>query len=135
MNKIDEEKTKNLAAGGGFRLDEIPVRKIYDQAQQLDKITLPKIAATRGKDSEDYKFWESVYKSLLYAVIIIDRDRTLVLKLQQANQLMGFYKGCSEQYEKELLKYTTIEDIWITGAGEKIAAGIAGRVNDLLTNK
>jgi hypothetical protein len=135
MNKIDQEKTNNLSAGGKFRLDEIPVRKIYDQAQQLDNVILPKIAVTRGKDSEDYKFWQGVYKSLLYAVMILDRDRTLVVKLQQANQLLGFYKGVAEQNERALLKYTTIEDVWITGAGEKIAAGIAGRVEDLLTNK
>lgn len=135
MNKIDQEKTNNLAAGGRFNLDEIPVRKIYDQAQQLDNVILPKIALTRGKDSEDYKFWQGVYKSLLYAVMILDRDRWLVIKLQQANQLVNFYKTSAETNERELLKYTTIENVWASGAADGIAADIGRRVDDLLTNK
>lgn len=132
--KIDQIKTENLAAGGKFRLDEIPLRKFYDQAQYIEKTLLPAIEKKSGQGT-DYVFFKDVYKSLLYAVMIVDRDRTLVMRLQQSNQLQGFYKGIAEQNERELLKYTTMEDIWLNNAGEKIAGGIRQRVEDLLTNK
>ena len=133
--KINVEKTKNLASGGKFRLEQIPVRKFYDQAQYIEKSILPKVAETRGKDSADYQFFNDVYRSLLYAVMIVDRDRTLVLKMQQINQINQFLQERADLAERELLKYTTMEDLYATGAMDHIAAGVVQRVNDLLTNK
>jgi hypothetical protein len=133
--KIDVEKTKNLAAGGKFQLSEIPVRKFYDQSQYIDNVLLPAIERRDGKESVNYKFFSDVYRSLLYAVMIMDRDRTLVLKLQQINQINQFLQERADLAERELLKYTTMEDLYATGAMDHIAAGVVQRVNDLLTNK
>ena len=133
--KIDKVKTENLATGGKFRFEEIPLRKFYDQAQYLEKTILPKIATRSGKSSADYQFFTELYRSILYAVMIVDRDRSLVMKLQHEKQLNAFLKTRADLAESELLKYTTIEDIWLSDAQGKIADGIRQRVEDLLNNK
>lgn len=133
--KIDAEKTKNLADGGKFRLEDIPVRKFYDQSQYIDNVLLPAIERRDGKESTNYKFFTDVYRSLLYAVMIMDRDRTLVLKMQQINQINQFLQERTDLAERELSKYTTMEDLYATGAMDHIAAGVVQRVNDLLTSK
>jgi hypothetical protein len=133
--KIDQLKTENLAAGGKFRMDEIPLRKFYDQAQYIEKTLLPAIERKSGKTSVDYQFFSDVYRSLLYAVMIVDRDRSLVMKLQHARQMNAFLQARADLAESELLKYTTLEDIWLTDAQEKISVGVRQRVENLLTNK
>lgn len=135
MNRVDEEKTKNLAAGGKFRLDEIPLRKFFEQAQYIEKTLLPAIERKSGKASADYQFFENVYKSLLYAVLVVDRQSLLVNKLQQANQLMAIHKQRADVAEGELQKYVTMEDLILSGAMDSIAKGVVQHVNDLLTNK
>jgi hypothetical protein len=135
MDKIDQEKTKNLADGKRFRLDEIPLRKFYDQAQYIEKTLLPAVEKSRGRQSADYQFFESVYKSLLYAVMIADREQALVKKVQHYRQLSDFYESRAKLSEAELMKYTTLENLYISGGLEIISSGIAQRVNDLLTNK
>jgi hypothetical protein len=134
-NKIDTEKTENLAAGKKFRLDEIPLRKFFDQAQYIEKTLLPAIEKKIGNKSADYQFFKEVYRSLLYAVMLADRDRTLIMKLQHEKQYNSFLQARADLAEKELLKYTTMEDIWATDAMDKISVGIRNRVEDLLTNK
>lgn len=135
MNKVDEEKTKNLAAGGKFRLDEIPLRKFFEQAQYIEKTLLPAIEKKSGKKSADYQFFTEVYKSMLYAVVIMDREQTVVKQWQQNVQLAQIHKDRADMAERELLKYTTMEDLIMTGAMDSIARGVVQRVNDLLTNK
>jgi hypothetical protein len=135
MNKVDQAKTENLAAGGKFRLEEIPIRKFYDQAQYIEKTLLPAIERKSGKQSADYQFFHSVYMSLLYATVIVDRDRSLVMKVQHANQINAFLQQRADLAEKELMKYTTMEDLFVTDALDHIARGVVQRVNDLLTNK
>ena len=71
MNKVDHAKTENLATGGKFRLEEIPIRKFYDQAQYIERTLLPAIERKSGKNSADYQFFNSVYMSLLYATMIV----------------------------------------------------------------
>ena len=116
-------------------MDEIPLRKFYDQAQYIEKTLLPAIERKSGKTSVDYQFFSDVYRSLLYAVMIVDRDRSLVMKLQHARQMNAFLQARADLAESELLKYTTLEDIWLTDAQEKISVGVRQRVENLLTNK
>jgi hypothetical protein len=135
MNKIDVEKTKNLAAGNGFRLEDIPIKKFFDQAQYLEKTLLPAIEKKSGKTSADYKFFTEVYKSMLYAVMILERCNAAVLQLQQVKQLSKIYQAQAQQYERELEKYTTIETVMFSGGLDHIINGVAERAKDLLTKK
>ena len=133
--KIDQVKTGNLAAGGQFRMEDIPLRKFYDQAQYIEKTLLPAIEKKSGNTSADYKFFCDVYRSLLYSVMIVDRYNSLLLKMQQSRQMTHFLQGRVDLYERELLKYTTMEDIYLSDGMDKIAADVKRRVEDLLTNK
>jgi hypothetical protein len=135
MNLIDKAKIENLAAGRKFNLEDIPLRKFYEQAQYIEKTLLPAIEKKSGAKSADYEFFTSVYKSLLYAIMIVDRDKHIIMKWQHCNQLNSFLQQRVDLAERELLKYTTMEDLYITGALDHIAAGVAQRVDDLLTNK
>ena len=133
--KIDQVKTGNLAAGGQFRMEDIPLRKFYDQAQYIEKTLLPAIEKKSGNTSADYKFFCDVYRSLLYGVLIVERGNTLLLRMQQCNQLGKIYRDRNEFLERELAKYTTMEDLLLTDGMDKIAADVKRRVEDLLTNK
>jgi hypothetical protein len=135
MDKLTNEKTKNLASGAGFNLSDIPVRKFYDQAQYIEKTLLPAIEKKTGNKSADYQFFQGVYDSLLYAVMILDRQNSLLLKFQQARQWNEFLQARADLCEKELLKYTTLEDLWTIDAGNKYAQAVARNVQNLLTNK
>jgi hypothetical protein len=133
--KIDAVKIGNLAAGGKFRLDEIPLRKFYDQAQYIEKILLPKIAESRGESHDDYKFFCDVYRSLLYAVMIVERGNNLILKMQHVNQFNALLQARADLAERELMKYTTMEDLLMTDGLDRIAYETKRRVENLLTNK
>jgi hypothetical protein len=135
QNKIDALKTKELAAGGKFRMEEIPLRKFYDQAQYIEVTLLPAIERKSGKTSADYQFFAGVYRSLLYACMIVDRGSIVMQQCQKYKQLNDFYRGRAELAERELLKYQTVEDLYMTDAMDRVAAGVKKRVEDLLTNK
>jgi hypothetical protein len=135
MNKIDKLKTENLAAGGRFAIEDIPVKKFYDQAQYLENELIPKVIKVRGVDHPDVKFFKEVYRSLLFAVMVADRERNLIMKLQQINQIRGIQATRLDFCERELLKYTTMEDLYFTEGLDKIAAGVAQRAQDLLNKK
>ena len=57
------------------------------------------------------------------------------MKIQHANQINSFLQERADLAERELQKYTTMEDLYATGAMDHITAGVVQRVYDLLTNK
>lgn len=133
--KIDALKTSNLVAGGKFNLEDIPIRKFYDQAQYIEKTLLPAIEKKSGRQSADYQFFCDVYRSLLYAALIVDRGNNLLIRLVQARQLNEIWQRRAEAAELLLLKYTTVEDILMTDGMDKIAADVKRRIENLVTNK
>jgi hypothetical protein len=135
MNKIDELKARNLSEGGKFRLDEVPLRKFYDQAQYIEKTLLPAIEKKSGKDSADYTFFKEIYKSILYAALVVDRENRFLLKMQHVNQMNALLQGRADIAERELLKYTTMEDLLMSDGLDRIAQDVRLRIENLLTNK
>ncbi len=135
MNKVDELKAKNLSEGGKFRLDEIPIRKFYDQAQYIEKTLLPAIEKKSGKHSADYTFFTDIYKSVLYAALIVDRENRVMIKMQQLQQMNMLLQARLDVAERELLKYTTMEDLIMSDGLDKIQADVRRRIENLLTNK
>ena len=57
------------------------------------------------------------------------------MRLQQINQIRSIQATRLDFCEKELLKYTTMEDLYFTDGLDKIAAGVAQRAADLLNKK
>jgi hypothetical protein len=134
-DKIDEKKTQNLAAGDKFRLHEIPARRFMDQAQYVENKILPLIEKREGKESVQYKYFQEIFDSLLYSIMVKDREGNLLNKLQQLQQINIILTERLAFCEKELLKYATMEDLYLTEAHIHIANGVKQRAEDLLTKK
>ena len=134
-DKIDQARTENLSEGKKFSLDQIPIKKFYDQAIYIEKMLLPAIEKKSGKQSADYLFFTDVYKSLLYGALIVDRVNDMALKNQRLMQLNKIYQADILMLEKSILKYTTMEDLYLTSGLDKIAADIARKVEIMLTEK
>ena len=90
---------------------EVPQSKFIEQAQYLKEQLLPKIAEKRGIDHADYKFYYAVFESLMYSLVIMDRDYSLRFRLSNEKMLREFYQAKVTTYENELLRFTTIEDL------------------------
>lgn len=133
--KITEKKVENLAAGGGFRLHEIPARRFMDQAQYIENEMLPAVEKKMGKDSVQYKYFREIFDSLLYSIMVKDRENNLLNKLTQLQQQNLILTNRLAFCEQELLKYATMEDLYLTEAHFHIAAGVKQRAADLLTKK
>lgn len=135
MNRVDEQKTKNLAAGDGFRLHEIPAKRFMDQVQYLENEILPQIEKRGGSETDQYKYFTAVVESLLYAIMVKDREYNLLNRCQQLQQINLILSARNEFLEKELQKYVTMEDLFLTEAHAHIHAGVVARAVELLTNK
>lgn len=92
-------------------LDHVPQKKFIEQSQYLKNIMLPKIEKNRGIESSEYKFYYSVFESLLYAITIMERDQTFRRMISQEKLYNEFIKKRVLFLEKELMRYITIEDL------------------------
>lgn len=135
MNRVDQEKTKNLSAGDGFRLHEIPARRFMDQAQYLENVILPQIEKRGGYDTEQFKYFHEIIQSLLFAIMVKDRENNILNKCQQLQQINMILSARNVFLEKELLKYSTVEDLFLTESLSYIEKGVVNRAADLLTKK
>ena len=113
-----------------FQVDDIPLKKFYEQAEYIEHVMLPKVETARGKNSADYKFFVEVYRSLVYAVMIVDRGDRLIRQCQHLRQFNTFLQERADLAERELSKYTAMEDLLLTDGMDKIAAAVKQRIED-----
>jgi hypothetical protein len=116
-------------------IDNMPTKKFYDQALYIDKTLLPEIEKRRGKKSADYQFFSEVFKSLLYAIAILDRYQTMDRRIFQQQQQLDYFKNEHEHMTRELQKYCTLEDIFFSDGLDRYAEIITQRAADLLQQK
>lgn len=121
--------------GIGKFLDQVPVKKFYDQALYIDKTLLPAVEKARGKESADYQFFVSVFKSLLYAVAIVDRYEFMDRKIHRQEAFIKSLQEQTVQLSKELQKYCTIEDIFLSEGIDRYIEMFTKRAADLLEGK
>jgi hypothetical protein len=93
--------------------DAIPQKKYIEQAQYLREHMLPKIAQSRGESSSDFKFYYSVFESLMSAIRMADRDQSLRMMISSEKLLNEFLYKKILFLESELTKYTTLEQLSI----------------------
>jgi len=91
--------------------NSVPQVRFIEQAQYLREHMLPRIEKTRGTDSADYKFYYSVFESLMYAITMADRDYSLRMRLTNEKLLNEIYHKKIIFYEMELQKHTTLEEL------------------------
>lgn len=109
LGEIDTEESTSKALGRAF--ESIPQVKFIEQAQYLREHMLPAIAAKRGTDSSDYRFYYGVFESLMVAIKMADRDQSLRQMISNEKLLNEFLQKKVLFYESELQRYTTLSDL------------------------
>jgi hypothetical protein len=124
---VKGERDKKTTEG----MRDVPVRKMIDAIQYIDKNLLPAVKKKGGDKSADVEFFEGVRDMLIWAILITDRYDVLEGKLVRKKIEAALYKEWMELYEKELTKYTTLEDLLLSDALNIYAQGIKNRVEAL----
>lgn len=114
--------------------ERMPVKQMYDQALYIDKDLLPRIEQQKGKEHADYKFFKNVYRSLLWAIVVEDRHEWMLRKLQQSEQLKKIFEEKCLQAERELQRYTTLEDLYLSDSLDRMATIVKNNVDQLIKN-
>jgi hypothetical protein len=112
-------------------MNSVPVKKILDAVQYIDKNLLPAVKKKGGEKGADYEFFVGVRDMLIWSIIICDRYDALENKWVRKRIEAALYKEWMELYEKELTKYTTLEDLCLTDALNIYAQGIKNRVEEI----
>lgn len=131
LTELSPEEQKKLVDG----LQGVPIKQIYDQAQYIENILLPKIATNRGVESDDYKFYKGVSNSLIWAMFVVDRFD--FIKTQYATEQI-FREFLQEQlivYKSELGKYQAAEDMLMNLTYEKYSKAVAKRIENEIKGK
>lgn len=115
-NKKNEtlQETETTAAAIKKAFEKIPQVKFIQQAQYIKNVLLPKIEQTRGVNSTEYQFHYSVFESLMYSIVLCDRDQSLRLMISNEKILNEFLQKRLAFYQTELQKYTTLENLTVS---------------------
>jgi hypothetical protein len=116
-------------------IEQIPIRQIYEQALYIEINLLPRIAETKGKDSRDYEQFNAIFISLLWSIAILDRFEFMQKEVTRTKQLLEFFQEHCETLEKELMKYTTVEDLLLSDGFDRYADAIKVRSENLRNQK
>jgi len=108
----------------GRGVNDIPVKKIIDAVDYIEKNLLPAVKKKGGEASADYEFFSSLIKYLLYAIVVTDRYDYLVEGQIQREHM--------ELMERELRKYNALEDLYLTDALDLYAQRIKDAAQDRL---
>jgi|SRR5580700_10245229 hypothetical protein len=120
------------AAKAAKAIQEIPVRKIYDQALHIENFILPKTEQLRGKDSIDYQFFREVFQSLLWTIAVLDRFDKMARSESHSRLVNEILYERVDLLERELQKYITMEDLLMSDSVDRIADVIKKRAENLL---
>ncbi len=114
-NKSGIQLTEQTSTAEALKkaFEKIPQVKFIQQAQYIKNVLLPKIKSTRGENSSEYKFHYEVFESLMYSIVLADRDQSIRLMISNEKILNEFLQKRLAFYQSELQKYTTLENLTI----------------------
>jgi hypothetical protein len=121
------ERDKRVADG----MKDVPVRKMVDAIQYIDKNLLPAVKKKSSDKSADFIFFTELRDMLIWAILITDRYDMLEGRFVRKKIEAALYKEWMELYEKEITKYCTLEDLFLTDALRIYGQGIKNRVDDI----
>jgi len=113
----------------------VPESTMWRLLTWLQDELLPKIEQHRGKDSDEYKNHVGIRDAVIWSLYIAGQYENLLAKNTRDRQLLGYYVDANARLEKELLKYTTIEELLTSDAIEVFKQSIVSRALDILSNK
>ncbi len=135
LRNAKDENFKDQQARIAKGIESVAINKIYQQALHIEKHYLPTIEKSRGVESAEYKFFKEVFTSLMWAIVLADRNEFSEVKLYRVSLQLEFYQQHAEKLERMLNKYTTLEDLFLSSSLDQLAATTAKRVQDLLDSK
>jgi hypothetical protein len=116
-------------------IEEIPVRKLYEQAMYIENDLLPRIEKRSTNNSADYIFFKEVFKSLLWSIAILDRFDKVCRSDTQSRLMNELMRERCLLLEGELQKYITMEDLLLSDSIDRIADIVKKRIDSLLKDK
>ena len=139
MRLMAEDSLKDLTNGQRDKMvkgmHEVPVAKIIDAVNFIDKNLLPAVKKKSGDKSIDYEFFTNVIDYLLWAVVIVDRYDHLEGHWHGQRLEISILREQLERYERELTKYVTIEDLMFTATMDVYAQRVKDAAADRLKSK
>ena len=107
LTSITAKEKQDISDG----LSRIPVKRIIDLSQYITNIILPQVNKNKGPDSVEYRNFKGVSDALIWALHTMTlQDRTLY-ELSNEKLLTDFYRQKALFYEKQLLQYTTMDNL------------------------
>jgi hypothetical protein len=134
LNELTQEE-KELNAKLAKGVEDIPVKRMMDQILYIRNELLPGIERKRGKSSPDYEFFAGVADSLIYAIIMADRFGGIEAQNTRLRIYSQLQRDHVELLERELQKFTTLEDLFYSSALDRYADMVKSRVDNLLKDK
>jgi len=92
-------------------LNAIPERKVIDLSQYLTNVILPQIQRNKGIGSVEYQNFKQVNDALIWALHVMSLQDRMQYQLSNERLLCEFYREKCIYYERELTRYTTMEEL------------------------
>jgi hypothetical protein len=116
-------------------IDKLPAQQFINAIQYLEKQVLPGIKKKSGESSPDYKFFMEIIDLLQWGVLVYERCKRVQQMYGTLNLENTLLRERVAVYERELNKYSALEDIFLVDSLEHIEKGIMHRLESKLGSK
>ena len=117
-------------------MDAMPGGKIRSQILYLENNILPAVKAKRGGEgSADYVFFKSLIDSLKWALVMYDRNDRLMRESSLLRLRSVIMEQQLELSERELQKYTSLEDLYLSECLDHIDRGVRAKIEREVNGK
>lgn len=128
LKDVSNGQLSKLARG----MRDVPVSRMIDAVNYIDKNLLPAIKKKSGDQSADYKLFVEVIDHLLWAVVIVDRYDHLEGLWRGQRLEITVLREIMATMERELAKYNALEDLSLSSALDLYAERIKAAAEDRL---
>jgi hypothetical protein len=130
------EAQRKVYASAIAALEKMPGAKIREQILYLEKNILPSVASRRGGEgSPDYVFFAGLIQSLQWVLIMYDRMDALMKKDSLLHLEGTILRERLALIERELTRYTTLEDLYLTDFVDKYDEAVRERLKAVVGAK
>jgi hypothetical protein len=113
-------------------MKDIPVARMIDAVNYIDKNLLPAVKKKSGGESADYKFFTEVVDYLLWCIVIVDRYESLEARWYGQRLEVKILREHLELMERELAKYNGLEDLYLASSMDIYAERVKRAAEDRL---
>jgi hypothetical protein len=136
---LEADSLKDLASGERDKMvkgmKDVPVAKIIDAVNFIDKNLLPAVKKKSGDKSSDYEFLKNNIDYLLWAIVIHDRYDALEMRWIRQRMEIQVLREQMEILERELSKYVAMEDLLMSSTMDVYAERVKSAATDRLKTK